>query len=44
MINRDSPAYNAGRLAGKLVLLGLVYLLGKRWGQKPIDKSFPKKK
>ena len=44
MVNRDSPAYKAGRLVGRLVLIGLGYIAGKRWNRKPIDKSFPKKK
>jgi len=44
MVNRDSPAYQAGRVAGRLILLGLGYIFGKRWGRKPIDKSFPEKK
>lgn len=44
MINRDSPAYKAGRVVGKLILISFGYVLGKRWGKKPIDKSFPEKK
>ena len=44
MVNRDSPAYLAGRVAGRLILIGLGYMIGKRWGRKPIDKSFPEKK
>jgi hypothetical protein len=44
IINRDSPVYQAGRVAGRLILIGLGYMLGKRWGRKPIDKSFPEKK
>lgn len=44
MVDRDSPAYQAGRVAGRLLLLGLGYILGKRWGRKPMDKSFPEKK
>ena len=44
MVNRDSPAYQAGRLVGRLLLIGLGYLIGKRYGRKPIDKSFPEKK
>ena len=44
MINRDSPAYQTGRVVGRLILIGLGYILGKRWGRKPIDKSFPQKK
>jgi hypothetical protein len=34
MINRDYPAYKTGRFAGRLILIGLGYLLGKHWGQK----------
>ena len=44
MVNRDSTAYQAGRIVGKLILVGLGYLLGKHWVRKPIDKSFPEKK
>lgn len=43
MVNRQSPAYKAGRVAGRLILLSLGYILGKSWGRKPIDKSFPEK-
>ena len=43
MVNCNSPAYKAGRFVGKVLLLGSGYLLGKRWGKKPIDK-FPEKK
>ena len=43
MVDRNSPAYKAGRLVGRLILIGLGYIAGKRWGRKPIDKSFPKK-
>lgn len=41
MVNRDSPAYKAGRFVGKLFLIGLGYVLGKRWGRRPIDQGFP---
>jgi hypothetical protein len=44
MVNRDSPAYRIGRLVGRFVLIGLGYILGKRWGRRPIDKGFPEKK
>ena len=43
MINRNSPAYKAGRFVGRVILLGLGYLAGKHWGRKPIKKSFPEK-
>jgi len=43
MVNKDSIAYRAGRLVGRVVLISIGYVLGKRWGRKPIDKSFPKK-
>lgn len=42
-IDRNSPAYRAGRFVGKLILIGVGYVLGKRWGRRPIDKGFPKK-
>ena len=44
MVNRDSPSYQAGRIVGRFVLIGLGYIIGKHWGRKPIDKSFPEKK
>ena len=44
MVNRDSPSYQAGRIVGRFILIGLGYMIGKRWGRKPIDKSFPEKK
>lgn len=44
MVNRDSLAYKAGRLVGRVILISLGYIVGKRWGKKPIDKSFPEKK
>ena len=30
MINRDSPAYQTGRVASRLILIGLGYILGTR--------------
>jgi hypothetical protein len=44
MVNRASPAYATGRFVGRLLLIGLGYVLGKHWGQRPIDKGFPEKK
>lgn len=44
MVNKNSTAYQAGRLVGRLVLITLGYIVGKRWGRKPLDKSFPEKK
>lgn len=44
MVNRQSPAYAVGRFVGKVILIGLGYVLGKKWGQKPLHKGFPKKK
>jgi hypothetical protein len=43
MVDRTSPAYQAGRIVGRLLLIGLGYFLGKRWGRRPIDKGFPEK-
>jgi hypothetical protein len=43
MVNRESPSCVAGRIVGRLILIGLGYVLGKHWGRKPIDKGFPKK-
>jgi len=42
MVNRNSKAYRTGRLIGRLGLIVLGYLLGKRWGRRPLDE-FPKK-
>ena len=44
MVNRNSPAYKTGRFVGRLILIGLGYVLGKRWGRRPINKGFPEKK
>ena len=44
MIDRNSPAYQAGRFVGRLILIGVGYVLGKRWGRTPIEKVFPEKK
>lgn len=44
MVDRNSLAYKTGRFAGRLLLMGLGYIVGKRWGRKPIHKSFPEKK
>jgi len=43
MVNRNSSAYRIGRFTGRLILIGLGYLFGKQWSQRPIDKGFPKK-
>ena len=42
-VYRESPAYKTGRIVGRLILVGLGYIFGKRWSRKPIDKSFPEK-
>ena len=43
MINRNSFPYRAGKFCGRVALLVVGYLIGRKIGQKPIDK-FPKKK
>ena len=43
MINRDGMGYRLGRLAGRISLIVIAYVFGKKVGRKPIDK-FPKKK
>ena len=43
MVKRDSVGYKIGRFTGKLLILGLGYILGKRWARPPIDKGFPEK-
>jgi hypothetical protein len=46
MVNRNSIGYSIGRFVGRvtLIVLGyLGYIIGKKYGQKPIDKSFPEK-
>ena len=43
MVNRNSWAYKVGRGAGRLFLIGVGVLIGKKlWKRKPID-HFPKK-
>ena len=37
MINRNSKAYRFGKMVGRLALISLGYLIGKRWGRRPID-------
>lgn len=32
MVNSDSTAYKAGRVVGRLIILGLGYVIGKRLG------------
>ena len=44
MVNRNSKAYRIERFVGKLILIGVGYIAGKRWRQKPINKGFPEKK
>jgi hypothetical protein len=41
-IDRDSFAYRCGRWAAKAVLIAAGYLVGRRWGRRPIDKFKPK--
>lgn len=43
MVNKNSYGYRVGHLIGKAILLTAAYFLGKRWGKKPMDKSFPEK-
>ena len=33
MVNRDSAAYKVGRLVGRIGLIVVGFLLGKRWGK-----------
>ena len=42
MVNRDSKAYRFGKFCGRVVLIGIGYLIGKRWGRRPIDDFRPK--
>ena len=44
MRNRDSLGYAVGKFLGRMAILGLGYILEKKWGQRPIDKGYPKKK
>lgn len=44
MVDRNSMAYSVGKFVGRVTLLVLGYIIGKKYGQKPIDKSFPEKK
>ena len=44
MIDWNSPAYTAGRFIGRIILIGLGYIVRKCWGRRTIDKGFPEKK
>lgn len=43
MIDRNSKGYAFGKFLGRVTILIVGYIFGKKWGQKPIDKGFPKK-
>ena len=43
MINRNSKAYRFGKFVGRIALIGVGYLLGKRWGRRPLD-NFPERR
>jgi len=44
MVKQDSLGYRVGKLIEQIAILGIDYILVKKWGQKPIDKGYPKKK
>lgn len=44
MVDRNSPAYQAGSIFGRILLISLGYTLEKRWGRKLIKDAFPGKK
>ena len=43
MVNRNSKAYRLGRAVGRIILIAVGYVAGKRWGRRPIDQFPPKK-
>ena len=43
MMNRNSLPYRISRVVRKVFLIGVRYMLGKRWGHCPI-KSFPERR
>lgn len=43
MLNRNSKAYRLDRAVSRIIFLDAGYLLGKRWGRRPIDQFPPKK-
>lgn len=42
MVNRNSKAYSFGKFLGRCALVGIGFVLGKRWGRRPID-DFPQR-
>ena len=44
VIDKNSRAYNVGRIVGKIILVIGGYILGKRWSRQPIDRGFPERK
>jgi hypothetical protein len=42
MVDRNSGSYKVGKFVGRVGLIFLGYLLGKRWGRRPIN-DFPQK-
>ena len=42
MVNKNSTAYRIGRVVGRVGLIVVGFLFGKRWGRRLID-SFPEK-
>lgn len=41
MVHKNSLGYRFGRFLGKATLIAIGYLIGKRWGRKPIDEGYP---
>ena len=44
VINRNSWGYTAGRVAAKVTLLFLGFLIGKKYTQRPLHRGYPPKK
>lgn len=40
-MDKNSWGYWSGKWAAKVTILIAGYLLGQKWGRKPIDKGYP---
>ena len=43
IIDRNSKSYQVGRFIGKGIIFIVGLFVGRKYFQKPIEKSFPKK-
>ena len=44
MVNRNLWRYSAVKFTAKITLIIIGYLIGKRWGRRPIEKGFSEKR